>query len=111
MVFPDTYTNSETFNLLANNISTTGDVSLAGNLNVGSGASASNVRAYATHSGDTSYLEVKAVSRDTTRLIFFTDFSYGSLQLGTNISNLMRLTYFTNEVIFISHHRILQLTG
>ena len=35
MVFPDSYTKSETDNLLANKVSTTGDTAISGNLDVG----------------------------------------------------------------------------
>ena len=73
-------------------------MSLTGDLDVCSGASAPNDRAYATHNGKTSYLEVKTVNRDTSRLICFTDFSYGSLHPGININDSMRLTYLTNEL-------------
>ena len=38
MVFPDSYTKSETDNSLANEVSATGNVSLNGNLGVGVGA-------------------------------------------------------------------------
>ena len=100
MVYPNTYTTSEAYNSLATKVSTTGNVSLTIIVNVGSGASASKVRAYATHNENTNYLEITTISRDTGRQIFFTNLSYGSLHLGIKTNNFMRLTNLTNEIIF-----------
>ena len=55
------YTKTDTDNLLANKVSTTGDVSLSGNLDVGSGSS-SAINVHAANNGYTGYAELKAQS-------------------------------------------------
>ena len=98
MVFPDTYTQSETDTLLAHKVSTTGNVSLSGNLNFGVGASASTIKAYATHDGNTGYIEVYESRRGQCYLNCITNLSYGTRHLTVNDVVLMRCTRWDDQV-------------
>ena len=55
------YTKTDTDNLLANEVSTTGDATISGNLDVGSGSS-SRIRSHASASGYTGYSELNTAS-------------------------------------------------
>ena len=62
MIFPDTYTKSETDNLLANKISSIGNVSLPGHLDIGTTYTNSILRCNANVGGWTGYAEWNAAN-------------------------------------------------
>ena len=71
------YDKTETNNLLANKVSTTGtgDVAISGNLDVGVGASATSIKAYSNHLGNASFIELESQWRDQGFLNFGTNYS------------------------------------
>ena len=56
------YTRTETNELLADKVSTTGDVSISGHLDTGIGYEYSRIRSHAVHNGYTGYAELNAAS-------------------------------------------------
>ena len=71
------YNKTENDNLLANKVSTTGDVSLSGNLDVGVGATTTKIKAHFNDSGYTGYMRMEARTKDTGFLHFETNYTYG----------------------------------
>ena len=84
---------------------------ISSNLKVGVGAATSKFKAFASNGRNTSYCELKAVSRDHSKLRFSTNFDHGTLYVGINSSNFVRLTNWNNEVNFINRQQELQMTG
>ena len=76
------------------------DTTTSGNLDVGAGASQSNIRAYAIHDGDTSYIEAYASRGDQCFLNFYTDFSHGTVYIDIHGTTFLRITSWNNEIIF-----------
>ena len=83
---------------------------MSSHLKVCVGAVASNIKAFASHGGNTSYCELKASNREHGKLRFNTDYAHGAMQLGTNTSNFFRLTNWNNEINFINRQQELQMT-
>ena len=70
------------------------------NLKVGVGAVTSNIKASASHNGNTSYCELKAINRDHCKLRSNTDYDHGTMYFGINYSDFFRLTNWNNEINF-----------
>ena len=66
------YTKTDTDNLLANKVSTTGDAALTGNLDVGVGASSSKIDAHSNQQGYTAVTELHSQSPWISKLEFIT---------------------------------------
>ena len=73
------YNKTDTGNLLANKVSTTGDVSISGNLGVGVGAASSMVKAHVNHEGSTGHVRMEAKYRNQSILSFGTTFGNGCI--------------------------------
>ena len=73
---------------------------ISSHLQVGAGAVTSNIRAFASHDGSTSYCELKAVNRDRGKLRFNTNCDHGTMYFGINYPNFFRLTNWNNEINF-----------
>ena len=73
---------------------------ISSHLKVGVGAVTSNIKAFASHDGNTSYCELKAVNRDHGKLRFHTNYGHGTMYFGINYSNFFRLTNLNNEINF-----------
>ena len=73
---------------------------ISSHLKVGVGAATSNIKAFASHDGNTSYCELKAVNREHGKLRFNTDYDHGTMYCGINYSNFFRLTNWDNEINF-----------
>ena len=73
---------------------------VSSHLKVGVGAVTSNIKAFASHDGNTSYCELKAVNREHGILRFHTDYAHGAMYFGINYSNFFRLTNWNNEINF-----------
>ena len=76
------------------------DTPISGNLDVGEGAATSNIKAFASHNGNTSSCELIAVNRDRGKFRFNTDYGHGTLYAGINNVNFFRLTNWNNEINF-----------
>ena len=76
------------------------DTSISGNLEVGAGAATSNIKASASHNGNTSSCELTAVNRDRGKSRLNTDYGHGTLYVGINNVNFFRLTNWNNEINF-----------
>ena len=64
--------------LLANKVSTTGDVSISGgNLDIGPSQAQSRVKTYLNHGGSTGHVMMEGRYRDQGFLHFETDYQYG----------------------------------
>ena len=73
--------------------------SISGNSEVGAGAVTSNMKAFASHNGNTS-CELIAANRDHGKFRFNTDYGHGTLYVGINDVNFFRLTNWNNEINF-----------
>ena len=73
------------------------DTSISGNLEVGAGAVTSNIKAFASHNGNTFSCELIAVNRDRGKLRFDTNYGHGTLYVGINNVNFFRLANWNNE--------------
>ena len=60
----------------------------------------SNIKAFASHNGNTSSCELIAVNRDHGKLRFNTDYGHGTLYVGINNVNFFRLVSWNNEINF-----------
>ena len=69
-------------------------------LKVGVGAVTSNIKASASHDGNTSYCELKAINRDHGKLRLNTNYDHGTVYFGNHYSNFFRLTNWNNELNF-----------
>ena len=76
------------------------DTSMSGNLEVGAGAVTSNIKAFASHNGNTSSCELITANRDHGKFRFNADYGHGTLYLGINNVNFFRLTNWNNEINF-----------
>ena len=73
---------------------------ISSDLKVGVGAVTSNIKAFASHDGNTSYCELKAVNRDHDKLRFNTNYGHGTMYFSINYSNFFRLINWNNEINF-----------
>ena len=73
---------------------------ISSKLKVGVGAATSNIKAFASHDGNTSYCELKAINKDHGKLRFNTNYDHGTMYFGINYSNFLRLTNRNNEINF-----------
>ena len=82
IVFPYSYTKSETYNLLANKASTTGDVSINGGyLGIRPSQAQSKIKTHVNHVGTTGYMHMEGRYRDQGFLHFETNYQYGEMFL------------------------------
>ena len=73
---------------------------ISNHLKVGVGAVTSNIKAFVSHDGNTSYCELKAVNREHCKLRSHTDYAHGTMYFGINHSTFFRLTNWNNEINF-----------
>ena len=73
---------------------------ISSHLKVGVGAVTSNIKAFASHGGNTSYCELKAVNRDHGKSRFNTNYDHGTIYFGINYSNFFRLPTWNHEINF-----------
>ena len=63
---------------------------------VGVGAVTSNIKALASHNGNTSSCELHTVKKEHGKLRFNTDYGHGTLYAGINHANFFRLANWNN---------------
>ena len=86
------------------------DTSISGNLEVGAGAVTSNIKAFASHNGNTSSCELIAVSRDHGKFRFNTGYGHGTLYVVLIMSISSDWLIGIMESTFISRQQELQMT-
>ena len=82
---------------------------ISSHLKVGVSAVASNMKAFASHNGNTSHCELNAASKEHCKSGFDTDYGHGTMYFYINYSNFFRLANWSNEINFYKQQE-LQMT-